>query len=657
MEQWKKIGFVFRLLLIILTISTSSLLCITDSHADQSANVVIIGGSTLDTSNPCSYGGANTMDRSGGGCLPVTGPIGELGDFNFSAMSPANVNATNLAPFDTALLNVASSGMMCNTDTLSLQQKDDLIAWVAAGHKLIIYDSECSSSQTDYSWLPFPFTTNNPGAMGANGTLTVVEDNTLSTDSQDPDCSEGDPYCINVEHLGNNTDAVGDMNVMTTYDPNWYLDMSGTNINGVTGPVHVYASLPAGTDYGLIIYNGLDTDYLYYDDSQLRKIWVQELRQEFNPSELPKVYAVVGITLSSETATNNVGATHTVEAKLTDLNGVPQEGISVNFNIISGPNQGSSGTCSPNTDCTSDNTGTVRFTYTGFGGEGVDEIKACFVNSQEVQICSTVTEKWINQLVGGNIPEYDAVGQDDMNYFAQNIIYYQLITQRKPNLEANSNFVEGYYSANNSERFTTNAGQLQTSPCYPDEPIGVALTDAWNQGTYEWWIVLQEKPETDLNINIMDCVLKHNEFDLAYSAEQTGRYRADWGQLFFLPASNPQITVEANPGLYATAGFIAPMILDGRTMPGLTTVPLNGILYTSKAHFPEGIVVALPETGNLNGSGQMEYNLKQGDIIHVKVNIPPNTNTADVWYGPASVLIKYVGVIGTDFLAPETLVD
>jgi hypothetical protein len=282
----------------------------------------------------------------------------------------------------------------------------------------------------------------------------------------------------------------------------------------------------------------------------------------------------------------------------------------------------------------------------------------------------------------GNTPEYDAVGVDKCNFYAEQTIYYQVVNQMHRSLEWNSDFnkVPGayeevsYYGGGNpllmdlSERFWTNAGQLDYSPCYScihdrdletlsqdgiyyNQPPLVALTDAWNQGTYEWWIGLQMKPETDLNVNIMDCVLKHNTFDLWENAEQTGRYRADWGQLFFLQASNPQITVEAYPGRYATAGFMAPITLDSRTLPGLTTVPLNGVLYTSKAHFPEGIVVALPVTGNTNGSGQVEYNLKQGDVIHVTINIPPNANTADVFYGPESVLVKYVGVVGTEFYA------
>jgi hypothetical protein len=244
----------------------------------------------------------------------------------------------------------------------------------------------------------------------------------------------------------------------------------------------------------------------------------------------------------------------------------------------------------------------------------------------------------------GNTPEYDAVGYDYQNFFSQGAVYYQVVNNG-PNsyLEQDSAFYNEY--------FNTNAGQLKASPCYG---IPAALTDVWNQGTYDWWIVLQMKPEADINLNIYDCVLKHNETNLYEFADQTGRYRMPWGELMFNASWNPLVSAQAFPGPFATSAFAAsggPLILDARTMPGLVNVPLNGVAYTSKAHWPEGLVIAAPKTGLTNGSGQMEYNLKQGDIIHVTVEIPSDTNTVDVWYGPESVLLKYIGIINTEYFA------
>jgi len=362
-----------------------------DPELNQSVNVVIIGGSTLDTfvSN-CgfSYTAANDMTWTYGGCLPVTGAVGELGDFTFSPMLSSAVSAASLAPYDTAVINLASYDMACNTNTLSAQAKTDLVDFVADGHKLIIFDSECYPGPVDYSWLPYPFTTANPGAMGAPGTLTIVENSTIaSTDSLDT-------HYIDAAYLSLYTDAVGDMNVMTTYNPNWCVAMSGTNYLQVTGPVNTYAK--TGLDKGLYIYNGLDQDYLgYYNDAQLRKIWVQELQQPFNPSNLPCGIRVVGISLTPETATNEVGESHTVTASLKDLLAEPQPDILVTFEVISGPNAGTVGVCSANADCTSDVNGEVSFTYVGDGGVGTDEIQACFDDPEGNPVCSNIaTKEW-----------------------------------------------------------------------------------------------------------------------------------------------------------------------------------------------------------------------------------------------------------------------
>ena len=154
------------------------------------------------------------------------------------------------------------------------------------------------------------------------------------------------------------------------------------------------------------------------------------------------------------------------------------------------------------------------------------------------------------------------------------------------------------------------------------------------------------KPESDINLNIYDCVLKHNEQNIWMEAEQTGRYRADWGQLFFVPSANPSVTATASPGQYATPGFTSPIIMDARTLPGLNIVALDDMLYTSKALWEEGIVMVLPETGTQNTTGQTVYNLKQGDSIHVTIQIPFN-NTADIRYGQDSVILKYIGIYGT----------
>ena len=355
-------------------------------HPGQSVNVAIISAPGV----------------INGGTFP-TGSNPSFAAFNFTNLPVANVDAANLATFDTVLLNVASSGMGCNVNTLSAGQKADLVNFAAAGNKLIIYDSECYPGPVDYSWLPYPFTTAKPGVPTAFG-LAIVENNFLSTLVGDPSCLLGDPHCINAAMLEQQTDAVIDMNIMMTLDPNWCVDMSGTLFTGITWPAHTYAKIPTGTDQGLIIYNGLDVDYMSSSSvpsttsggGNLAKIWLQELEQPFDPSNLPCGIPVIGINVTPDTAENEVGEDHTVTATITDLLGNPQPpGILMTFTVVSGPNAGASGTCSVNADCTTDTNGEVSWTYTGSGGVGTDEIEGCFTDEAGNVLCDTVTKDWV----------------------------------------------------------------------------------------------------------------------------------------------------------------------------------------------------------------------------------------------------------------------
>jgi hypothetical protein len=366
-----------------------------------SSKVVIIGGSSLDTSpNGTDYLAANYMGFTYGGMLCINPAIdgGVFSGFQFTAMLPADVNAASLAPYDTAVLNVASRAMQGTTATLSTTQKQALVDFVANGKKLIIYDSEVRPG-ADYSWLPYAFTTNNPGAMGAQGTLNVIEDSMLAS------YDSSSPYFIDAVAINTYSDAVGDMNVMVTLDPHWYVNMSGTNINHVTGPVHTYARHGSIGHVGLLIYNGLDQDYQTVASSPaapwLRKIWLQELLQEWNPDNLPGKVAVVGITLKPETATLEVGASHTLTANVTDLLGKPVENVATTIQVVSGPNQGAANAGPTNAS------GDLLLTYTGRGGcGGQDAIDAWFYDEAGTQRKASATADWIDKTA----PTVTAVG-------------------------------------------------------------------------------------------------------------------------------------------------------------------------------------------------------------------------------------------------------
>jgi len=257
-----------------------------------------------------------------------------------------------------------------------------------------------------------------------------------------------------------------------------------------------------------------------------------------------------------------------------------------------------------------------------------------------------------------NIPEFDAVGVDSANYFAKNNAGYQLVIKNTPAifgkaLEDYSNFTKEFMKIREIqfewERFVADMGVAYPDPCWG--AFNSVLTTVQRSGTYDWWIVLQMQPESDLDLNIYDCVLKHQgarNGGLWGEAQQTGRWRSDKGNLYFSPCANPEITVEAVPGPWAVAGWDS-QTLDARKIPGLWKSSLKEKWYTSKAMWDESIVIALPETGRWNQDGDANFQLVQGDAIHVTVKVP-TFNTTDIYYGADSIVLKYIGMTGTEFL-------
>jgi hypothetical protein len=265
---------------------------------------------------------------------------------------------------------------------------------------------------------------------------------------------------------------------------------------------------------------------------------------------------------------------------------------------------------------------------------------------------SVVLALMASPALAGNCPEFDAVGLDSSNYFNnvtnQRVVENNVVGGNRLNDYSDwlmyPEMVNGAYVF---EEFFTTAGVLYGDPCF--ENYDSALIDAYNAADYRWRIILQMKPQSDLNLNIVDCVMRHGESDVWSRAGQTGRYRAEWGQLFFVLSGNPTVTVRAIPGPYATPGFEQPFIMDARLLPGLSLLCLNHALYTSKALWEEGIVIVRPKNGELTTCGETAYDLKQGDAIEVTVSVP-GTNTSDIRYGKDNVMLRYIGIVGTYFM-------
>ena len=111
----------------------------------------------------------------------------DLWQIDFTRVPPGAVSPYSLGPveFDTVVLS-----QVCDIKTSVPDSfKRALVTWVGQGHKLIIHDSDlCADANTpDYSFLPYHFSTSNPGRKGAESKqLIFVEENSLGNSTQSP---------------------------------------------------------------------------------------------------------------------------------------------------------------------------------------------------------------------------------------------------------------------------------------------------------------------------------------------------------------------------------------------------------------------------------------------------------------------------------------
>ena len=178
---------------------------------------------------------------------------------------------------------------------LSPAFKQALVAWVAAGHKLIIQDSDDCMPGPNYGFVPFRFKTDTPGARGAEGSdLRFVETNQMLQDRA------GRPGFLDVEAWVNGVrkhrNELGDASVFVAWDANWCGQLAVRNVQKVMGFALAYARYGRG----LIIYDGFDNDQNLeagYDQMAIR-----ELAQGFDPDNLPCAARLGDFVLTTQTS-------------------------------------------------------------------------------------------------------------------------------------------------------------------------------------------------------------------------------------------------------------------------------------------------------------------------------------------------------------------
>jgi outer membrane protein OmpA-like peptidoglycan-associated protein len=172
-----------------------------------------------------------------------------LPGYSYDRIDAGMLDDAALSGHELAIFN-----MVCHPlEQISPEQAATLVAWVAAGHKLLIIDSDSCTPKTDYSFLPYAFDTSNPGAQGASGDrLIIVENDALGTS----DKSDTDHFFDPKTFINGGSNQLGDANIVTTQDAHWCGHLFGTNVKHDNGFMQMYA--PYGQ--GIIIYDGFDHD-------------------------------------------------------------------------------------------------------------------------------------------------------------------------------------------------------------------------------------------------------------------------------------------------------------------------------------------------------------------------------------------------------------
>jgi transglutaminase-like putative cysteine protease len=202
----------------------------------------------------------------------------------FTGVAPRSATPALLLPqmgFDTVVFS-----MVCEFDEIvSPEFQQALLPWVAAGHKVILQDSDRCGSATGhnrfptYSFLPYPFATVNPGAAGAKGVAHLLESSSLISGDR------ASPSFVNIEAWVKETDGngqeIGDSNLIVKYDPHWCGAVFARNAAQKNGFLLAYARYGRG----LIIYDGADYDQVNSPDYD--KYLLNILAQPFDPDNLP----------------------------------------------------------------------------------------------------------------------------------------------------------------------------------------------------------------------------------------------------------------------------------------------------------------------------------------------------------------------------------
>jgi hypothetical protein len=261
---------------------------------------------------------------------------------------------------------------------------------------------------------------------------------------------------------------------------------------------------------------------------------------------------------------------------------------------------------------------------------------------------NTTTCRYPDPLLNRTRPEFDTVGNDAAIFF-RSILTDRIINAGRDSADNKINNFSNF----STEYFQSVGGTSVADPCFdlPGSSYNSVFSPSWTEASYEWEITLQMKPASDLFLTINSCALKPGENDVWTSAQQTGQFRLPWDpeQTVFAISSNPRITIQALPGPFAVVGFPEEgYYMDARRIPGMALSSVADSPISLQSFIEEGIMMSLPRQGFSNAFGQTMYTLNRGDRVRITIDIPFN-NSADVFFGKDNMVLRYLGVVGTEY--------
>ena len=243
-------------------------------------------------------------------------------------------------------------------------------------------------------------------------------------------------------------------------------------------------------------------------------------------------------------------------------------------------------------------------------------------------------------------PEFDTVGTDSTNLFTD-------ISRRRisANLKDSAGRLINDYSDFSQEYFLCDAGVPINDPCFSagGSIYQSVFTPPWSEALYEWRIVLQMKPASDIGLQVAACVLEGDQTDPFKYGAQTGHYRLPWSPeiIHVTPSAVPRVSVRAYPGPRAAAGFPQQgFALDIRRVPDQGLSPGMDVRLFLSCLNTSHLSLVMPINGEVNSMGETVRELHAGDIISVQLAVPFN-NTAGLRLGDENVSLNYLGRAGS----------